>query len=99
MIISILYQMILENVRNVIEIFCSMQVLQQKACTEYAIFVVKAALQQRIIISFKQVNIIYRTWISQAGYLSYCTLFRILQNSNKTKNIVGTNANNSKSAS
>jgi len=60
-IISILYQIIFENVRKIIEIFCSMQVLQQKACTEYAIFVVKVALQQRIIISFKQVNIIYCT--------------------------------------
>ena len=99
MIISILYQIIFENVRKQIEIFCNLQVLQQKACTEYAIFVVKAALRQRIMISFKQVNIIYCTQISQAGYLSYCTLFRILQNSNKTKNIVGTNANNSKSAS
>ena len=61
MIISMLYQIIFENVRKTIEIFCSMQFLQQKACTEYAILVVKAALQQRIMISLKQVNIIYCT--------------------------------------
>jgi len=44
-----------------------MQVLYQKACTEYAIFVVKAALRQRIVISLKQVHIIYSTQISQSG--------------------------------
>jgi len=61
MIISMLYQIIFENVRKTIEIFCSMQFLQQKTCTEYAILVVTATLQQCIMISFKQVNIIYCT--------------------------------------
>ena len=51
------------------------------------------------MISFKQVNIIYYTQISQTVYLSYCTFCRILQNNNKTCDIVSTNVHNSKSAS
>jgi len=66
------------------------QVLCKKACTEYNIFVVQVAKAQRIMISFKQDNIMHCTQISQAVYLSYCTSCRILQYSNKTKNIVGT---------
>jgi len=56
-----------------------------KACVKYAIFHVKAASQQRVIISIMTGNIIYIRKISRYVLLSYCTLLRIVQNSNKTK--------------
>ena len=59
-----------------------------KACYFYAIFHVKTASQQRVIISIITGNIIYICKISRYVLLSYCTLLRIVQNSNKTKTIL-----------
>ena len=59
--------------------------VQDKTCYLYAIFHVKKASQQRVIISIITGNIIYIRKISRYVLLSYCTLLRIVQNSNKTK--------------
>ena len=56
-----------------------------KACVKYAIFHVKEASQQRVIISIITLNIMYTPKIFRYVLLSYCTLLRILQNSNKAK--------------
>jgi len=59
--------------------------VQDKTCYVYAIFYVKAAWQQRVIIPIITENIIYIRKISRHGLLWYCTLLRIVQNSNKAK--------------
>ena len=56
-----------------------------KACKKCAIFYVKTTSQQRVIISIMTRNIIWTRKISGYVLLSYCTLLRIVQNSNKTK--------------
>ena len=72
--------------------------MYNKAYMNHAIFDVKAASQQRVMISLMTGNIIYIRKISRYVQLSNCTLLRIVQNSNKTKKI-GTNTNNSKASS
>jgi len=61
------------------------KVVYHKACVNYAIFHVKAASQQRVIISIMTGNIIQFRKIYRYVLLSYCTLLRIMQDSNKTK--------------
>ena len=70
---------------NTIFKFWTSKAVCNKACKKYAILHVKETSNQRVIISIITGNIMYSGKISRCILLSYCTLIRIVQNSNKTK--------------
>ena len=84
---------------NTIFKFWTSKAVYNKACKKYAILHVKVTSKQRVIISIMTGNIMYSGRISRYVLLSYWTLLRIVQNSNKTKTLLVQIQKNSKVSS